>query len=359
MEDKFQSLCKLTNKDREEVYQFAMQRSEDILKGTSYKDAGVDIDAGNNLVKHFKKLANKANQTNVLSGIGGFSGICNIPKGFNDPVLVASTDGVGTKIKVASKLHNFSGLGIDLVAMCVNDLLTTGAMPLFFMDYIAMGRLNEDIIHKIVSSVAEGCRRSNCALLGGETAEMPGVYKDNDFDLAGFAVGIKEKNLKLDGNRIKLGNVVIGIPSSGFHSNGFSLIRNFSDSFHFNFLTPTRIYVKEITKIFKLKIEIRGIVHITGGGLIDNPPRILSDHLAYKFFCNWKIPYFMESFIEFNKIELKEARRVFNIGLGMLIIVSKESSQVVLDTIEDSLIVGEIVERKDKQVIFEVKKNDR
>ena len=261
-----------------------------------YKQAGVDVEAGREFVDNIRNLVVSTHRPEVLGGLGGFSGLFALPSGYKEPVLVSGTDGVGTKLKLANTLNCHHTVGIDLVAMCVNDVLTSGAEPLFFLDYLATGKLNQQQLTEVVSGIAQGCRLAGCALIGGETAEMPGFYPPGEYDLAGFCVGVVEKSLILDGSQVKVGDVAIGLESSGIHSNGFSLVRKVIDECNISLqdnldfwgqkslaellLTPTKIYVKPILAAAKSGLEIHGMAHITGGGLPENLPRCLPEGMS-------------------------------------------------------------------------------
>lgn len=331
------------------------------MKTLSYKDAGVDIDAGNRLVHCIGKLARKTLRPEVVSGIGGFAGLVSLPKGMCDPLLVSGTDGVGTKLKIAFATEKHNTIGIDLVAMCVNDVLTVGAMPLFFLDYFAVGRLDEKVAQQVIEGIVEGCQQSGCTLLGGETAEMPDMYEPGEYDLAGFAVGVVERAHVIDGTKVKPGDKVIGLPSSGLHSNGYSLARKvlLTDEVDLNskvpllgrslaeeLLQPTRIYVRAIQKLLE-HVEIRALAHITGGGLVDNPPRCIPQGLTWKLFTDtWQVPPIFELISSKGNIPLHEMRRTFNMGLGMLVVVSSDQAKVAQEIlgVKDALLVGEIVD---------------
>lgn len=302
-----------------------------------YKDAGVDIEAGEKLVKRIEDIAESTSRPEVLSGIGGFGGLFRFPADkYRDPVLVAGTDGVGTKVKVANLSGRFDTVGIDLVAMCVNDLLTSGAEPLFFLDYLAVSRLKPAWAEEVIKGVARGCQMANCALLGGETAEMPSVYAKGEYDLAGFAVGVVEKESIIDGSQVKAGDQIIGLASSGLHSNGYSLARKVFDldeetaaqlnnrveglngTLGEELLEPTKIYVKPLLKILK-KFEIRGLAHITGGGLVSNIPRILPKSCkAIIHKDSWRIPPIFSLLQKKGNISDEEMFQVFNMGIGMV-----------------------------------------
>ncbi len=330
----------------------------------TYRDAGVDIDAGDRLVENIKPFARKTLRQGVLAGIGGFGALFEIAaKKYRQPVLVSGTDGVGTKLKLAFELDRHATIGIDLVAMSVNDILTLGAEPLFFLDYYACGRLDVATATKVVEGIARGCRQAGCALLGGETAEMPGMYPAGEYDLAGFAVGIVEKSRIIDGKGIAEGDVVLGIASSGAHSNGYSLIRkiiavkgvNLSSKLDGGtladaILAPTRIYVKPVLKLARF-VTIKGLAHITGGGLVDNVPRILSRHLAARVErAAWTMPPLFRWLQEQGGIADDELYRVFNCGIGMTVIVRAADASKALKTLraagESAWPIGRIVKRK-------------
>ncbi|MSQ80800.1 MAG: phosphoribosylformylglycinamidine cyclo-ligase [Candidatus Methylopumilus sp.] len=302
----------------------------------TYKDSGVNIEAGDALVEKIKPFAKKTMRPEVLAGIGGFGSLFEVPKKYKEPVLVSGTDGVGTKLKLAFELNKHDTVGIDLVAMSVNDILAQGAEPLFFLDYFACGKLDVDIASQVIKGIAEGCAQSGCALVGGETAEMPGMYPEGEYDLAGFAVGVVEKSEIINGKSIKVGDVVIGLASSGAHSNGYSLIRkiiniekaNFLDAFDGRTLKdvlmePTRLYVKSILKL-KESIRIKGIAHITGGGITENIPRILGDDLMAEIHSlNWPLPELFKWLQNKGNISNDELYRTFNCGIGMAIIIDQ------------------------------------
>jgi phosphoribosylformylglycinamidine cyclo-ligase len=305
----------------------------------SYRDAGVDIDAGDALVEAIKPFAKRTMREGVLGGIGGFGGLFEISKKFKEPVLVSGTDGVGTKLKLAFELNRHDTVGIDLVAMSVNDILVQGAEPLFFLDYFACGKLDVATATAVVKGIALGCEQSGCALLGGETAEMPGMYPDGEYDLAGFAVGAVEKSQIIDGTKIAPGDVVLGLASSGIHSNGYSLVRKIIDvskpdleaDFHGKKLSdalmqPTRIYVKPLLALMQA-MEVKGLVHITGGGLVENIPRVLQDNLtAVLDSKSWTLPPLFQWLQQHGGVADAEMHRVFNCGIGMTVIVSKENA---------------------------------
>ncbi|MDB5653521.1 MAG: phosphoribosylformylglycinamidine cyclo-ligase [Tardiphaga sp.] len=330
----------------------------DPKKGLTYADAGVDIDAGNRLVDLIKPMVRATARAGADAEIGGFGGLFDLKAaGFKDPVLVAATDGVGTKVKIAIESGYHQGIGIDLVAMSVNDLVVQGAEPLFFLDYFACGKLDPEAAASIVAGVAEGCRESGCALIGGETAEMPGLYKDGDYDLAGFAVGAAERGTLLPTKDISAGDVVIGMASSGVHSNGFSLVRKivektglaWTDQAPFlpfmtlgaALLTPTRLYVKSCLRAVRETGAVKGFAHITGGGFTDNIPRVLPKDLGVRIDLTslTVLPVFKWLAAEGNIAEL-ELLRTFNCGVGMIAIVKPDGVQQVLDILREG---GEIV----------------
>jgi phosphoribosylformylglycinamidine cyclo-ligase len=302
----------------------------------TYRDAGVDIDAGDRLVERIKPFAKKTLRKGVLAGIGGFGALFEIArKRYREPVLVAGTDGVGTKLKLAFELNRHATIGVDLVAMSVNDILTHGAEPLFFLDYYACGRLDVATATQVIKGIAAGCAQAGCALIGGETAELPGMYAAGEYDLAGFAVGVVEKRRIIDGSRIAEGDIVLGIASSGAHSNGYSLIRkiiatagvDLSADFHGRALSdvmlePTRIYVKPVLKLLK-GVAVRGLAHITGGGLVENVPRVLPARLAARIErAAWRLPPLFRWLQEQGGIADAELYRVFNCGIGMIAVVA-------------------------------------
>ncbi len=320
----------------------------------SYKDAGVDIDAGNSFVENIKPLVKATKVPGVLGGIGSFAGAFELPKGFNEPVMLAATDGVGTKLKLAidSGIHNT--VGIDLVAMCVNDLICNFGTPSFFLDYYATGKLDVNVATNVVAGIAEGCKRSECALIGGETAEMPGMYSEDDYDLAGFAVGVAEKSEMDRVSLVRAGHKLIALPSSGLHSNGFSLARKvlfekmgmkFEEDFNGKplietLLTPTNIYVKTFKE---LKNEIVAMAHITGGGIVENLPRVLPENLMAEVQKDAikVLPIFE---LMSKHIDRDEMFRAFNMGVGMILVVEESNVEKVLATAKDSYLIGEIKE---------------
>ncbi|MDC0575368.1 phosphoribosylformylglycinamidine cyclo-ligase [Nitrosomonadaceae bacterium] len=319
----------------------------------SYYDAGVDIDAGYRLVENIKPYVKRTIRSEVLSGIGGFGAMFEISKNYKNPVLVSGTDGVGTKLKLAFKLEKHDCIGIDLVAMSVNDILVQGAEPLFFLDYFACGKLDVDIATRVVKGIASGCEQAGCALIGGETAEMPGMYPDHEYDLAGFAVGVVEKDRIIDGQSITEGDAVLGLASSGPHSNGYSLIRKILEESHTDIaaslngkllmdaiMEPTRIYVKPLLNLLK-HFPVKGMAHITGGGLVENIPRILPEGLAAVLERSaWDMPELFNWLQQKGKITDCEMHRVFNCGIGMAIIISNEHVEAAMKELRNA---GEVV----------------
>lgn len=325
----------------------------------SYKDAGVDIDAGNALVDRIKHVAKRTRRPEVMAGLGGFGALCELPKGYDEPVLVSGTDGVGTKLRLAMDLGIHDTIGIDLVAMCVNDLIVAGAEPLFFLDYYATGKLDVDTATAVVEGIGKGCEFSGCSLVGGETAEMPGMYDGEDYDLAGFCVGVAEKAKLIDGASVKAGDVLIGLASSGPHSNGYSLIRKIIEvsgadlqmslgdtTLAQALIEPTRIYVKPILELMK-SIDVHALCHITGGGLQENIPRVLpEDTKAIINTSSWtKAPVFDWLQTQGN-IADDEMYRTFNCGVGMILAIAPETVDETLalltDLGESAWIMGEI-----------------
>ncbi|MCF6201256.1 MAG: phosphoribosylformylglycinamidine cyclo-ligase [Hydrogenimonas sp.] len=321
------------------------------MSNVSYKDAGVDIDAGNAFVEAIKPAVKSTFNKSVIGGIGSFAGAYAMPQGYKEPVLLAATDGVGTKLKLAIESGKLETVGIDLVAMCVNDLICNFGTPLFFLDYYATGKLDVKDAKSVVEGIAEGCRESECALIGGETAEMPGMYSEKDFDLAGFSVGIAEREEMNRLDHVKDGDILVALPSSGIHSNGYSLVRKllfkklgmkFDDSFNGKplidtLLTPTRIYVKTFKR---LKEKINALAHITGGGIVENLPRVLPSNMhAYIDTSKIKSLPIFDLIGEY--VEKEEMFRTFNMGVGMVLVVSEENLAKVLEE-SDGYEIGEI-----------------
>lgn len=321
----------------------------------SYKDSGVDIDAGDALIERIKPFARKTLRDGVLAGIGGFGALFEVPKNYKEPVLVSGTDGVGTKLKLAFEWNIHNTVGIDLVAMSVNDVLVQGAEPLFFLDYFACGALDVETAAQVIEGIAKGCELSGCALIGGETAEMPGMYPRGEYDLAGFAVGVVEKSMILDGKNIKAGDVVLGLSSSGVHSNGFSLIRKLLERsaskmpatldgmpYKEALMAPTRLYVKPVLQALK-KHPIKGLAHITGGGLIENIPRILPPDVGVQLTRkNWPQTELFQWAQTTAGIDDFEMNRTFNNGIGMVLVVSPAEAAACAATLES---LGESVHR--------------
>jgi phosphoribosylformylglycinamidine cyclo-ligase len=296
----------------------------------SYRDAGVDTDAGDALVEAIKPFAKRTLRPEVLAGLGGFGALCAIPKKYREPILVSGTDGVGTKLKLAFLLGRHDGIGVDLVAMSVNDVLVQGAEPLFFLDYFACGKLDKAVAVRVIRGIAEGCEQAGCALVGGETAEMPGMYPEGEYDLAGFCVGVVEKERIIDGKSIKAGDVLLGLASSGAHSNGYSLIRRVlgedkpNSGLADSLMEPTRIYVKPVLKLMAA-VTVKGLAHITGGGLVGNVPRMLPQGMrAVLRKKMWPRPELFDWLQKNGNVAENEMHRVFNCGIGMVIAVARE-----------------------------------
>lgn len=333
----------------------------------NYKDAGVDVANGQKEVELIKKLVEKTQSENVLSKLGGFSGLFSLENlNIKNPVLVSGTDGVGTKVMLAQMMDKHDTIGIDCVAMCVNDILCQGAKPLFFLDYIACGKLVPEKMEKIVKGVADGCLQANASLIGGETAEMPGLYKENDYDLAGFCVGIVDKEKIITGEKIKKGDHIFGLKSSGIHSNGYSLVRKIvlekeklsldekieglDTSLGEELLKPTKIYVKEILALLE-KIEINGLSHITGGGFYENIPRMIPDGLCAKIDVrNIPLPKIFSFLEKWGELDKKDMYETFNMGVGLVFAVDKKDIEKVREIIdEDELLdLGEVIENDEK-----------
>lgn len=314
-------------------------------KPLTYKDAGVDIDAGNALVERIKPHVARTRRPEVLAGLGGFGGLFALAPGrYREPVLVSGTDGVGTKLMLAQQLGRHDTIGIDLVAMCVNDVLVQGAEPLFFLDYFACGHLDVDVAADVISGIAEGCSRAGAALIGGETAEMPDMYPAGEYDLAGFCVGAVERSQMIDGSAISAGDELVGIASSGPHSNGYSLIRKVLERAgdadidgvraSERLLEPTRIYVKPILALMQT-VSVKGLAHITGGGISENVPRILGDRLHAEIdAASWQQGAIFDWLADAGSIEIGEMRRTFNCGIGMVVVVNSAQLAATLDTLE-------------------------
>ncbi|GAB1259297.1 phosphoribosylformylglycinamidine cyclo-ligase [Aurantivibrio plasticivorans] len=337
----------------------------------SYKDAGVDIDAGNALVDNIKSVAKRTHRPGVLGGLGGFGGLFEMPAGYKQPVLVSGTDGVGTKLRLAIDANYHSTIGIDLVAMCVNDIIVTGAEPLFFLDYYATGKLDVEVATDVVKSIGAGCELTGCALVGGETAEMPGMYEAGDYDLAGFAVGVVEKSEIIDGSQVKAGDVLLGLSSSGPHSNGYSLVRKILERSGQSLddqldgktlkewlLAPTRIYVKQLLDLMKT-VPVHALSHITGGGLLENIPRVLpANTKAVIDSKSWQPSAIFNWLQEHGNVEAKEMYRTFNCGIGMVVVVAKENADAAVKHLTDAgetvAIIGEIAQDQNDEPFVEI-----
>ncbi len=332
--------------------------------GYTYKDAGVDIEAGNEAVERIKPAVARTWRSGVLGGLGGFGGLFAVDtQKYPEPVLVSGTDGVGTKLRLAFDLNIHDTIGQDAVAMCVNDVLVQGAEPLFFLDYLAVGKLVPEKVASIVEGVAEGCRLAGCALIGGETAEMPGFYGEEEYDIAGFCVGVVNKDKLIDGSGIRAGDVLLGLKSAGLHSNGFSLVRKVFGGYSLDkifpelgqplgtaLLTPTKIYVKQVLPVLE-RMTIPGMVHITGGGLTENIPRVLPPGLGVEItISNWKVPGVFNLLQEIGQIEKAEMLRTFNMGIGFIMIVHPQDepmiSQVLTANGEGPVRIGTVIPGK-------------
>lgn len=332
------------------------------MASISYREAGVDIDAGDELVERIKPFAKMTRIPEVLADVGGFAGLCAVPSGIEDPVLVSGTDGVGTKLKVAFLTGIHDTIGFDLVGMCVNDIVTTGARPLFFLDYFGTGKLEVSVAEKVVKGIAEACRESGCALLGGETAELPGMYAAGEYDLAGFVVGVVARAKIVDGKRVSAGDKVLGVASSGLHSNGYSLARRvLFDAMKLEpkdrpsrlegktvgdaLLAPTRLYPRHVQAVLGAGVDVRAMSHITGGGLPGNLPRVLPDGLGVRLNGPWKRPAIIDLISE--KVDAVELRRVFNLGVGFVFVVAREHEARAREALagvgESPIDLGEVV----------------
>lgn len=322
----------------------------------TYKSAGVDKEEGYKTVDKIKKAVSETHNPNVLNNLGSFGAFYEIG-GYKNPVLVSGTDGVGTKLKIALDTKQYGSIGIDCFAMCANDIVCHGAKPLFFLDYLACGKLDADVAAEIVLGMVEACKDNQCALIGGETAEMPGMYNPGDYDVAGFCVGIVEKDQVIDGSKIKAGDKIIALPSSGFHSNGFSLVRkvfpDFNEDFerkpiHETLLVPTRLYYQSIQKLMN-EMEIHGIAHITGGGLYENIPRIIPEGLCATVETKEiRIPSIMLELEKRGNIAREEMYGTFNMGVGMVVVLTEADAQKALALLPDAYLVGEITENAEK-----------
>ncbi|MBX3187451.1 MAG: phosphoribosylformylglycinamidine cyclo-ligase [Labilithrix sp.] len=328
----------------------------------SYREAGVDIDAGDELVERIKPFAKATRIPEVLADVGGFAGLCAVPQGIDEPVLVSGTDGVGTKLKVAFLTGVHDTIGFDLVGMCVNDVITTGARPLFFLDYFGTGKLDVGVAERVVKGIADACREAGCALLGGETAELPGMYAEGEYDLAGFTVGVVSRKKIVDGKRVAAGDELVALPSSGLHSNGYSLARRvLFDAMKLGpeskpdvlggktvgeaLLAPTRLYARQVQAVLEAGVDVHAMSHVTGGGLPGNLPRVLPEGLGAKLRGPWKRPAIIDLIAE--RVEEQELRRVFNLGVGFVFVVAKEHAARAMEALtkagEAPLSLGEVV----------------
>ena len=341
----------------------------------TYKEAGVDIEAGNQLVRNIKGAARRTNRPGVFSGLGGFGALFEVPKGFKEPILVSGADGVGTKLRLAIEYDMHQRIGIDLVAMCANDIVVCGAEPLFFLDYYATAKLDLTTAESVINGIADGCQIAGCALIGGETAEMPGMYSGKDYDLAGFCVGIVEKSKIIDGNGVLPGNKLIGIKSSGPHSNGYSLIRKILDqnkidatdlslsgkSLIEHLMEPTKIYAKVLLKLNKI-LAINAIAHITGGGLVENLARVIPNECKGIIDCSsWQMPEIFDWLQNAGNIDDQEMYKTFNCGIGMVLCVPAEEEKDILAALElegeQAYVIGDIVKKaKDEGPVEMVRK---
>ena len=341
--------------------------TKDIIENDPYRSAGVDIDAGEDLIQKIKSDVTLTHNENVIGNIGGFAGMYRLPKEFKNPIMVACTDGVGTKVTLAQEYGNLKGIGQDLVAMCVNDLIICGAKPLFFLDYYATSKLRVDEASIVIKSISKACIDSGCSLLGGETAEMPGHYIDNNFDLAGFSVGCVEEDKIISSENVSVGNLLIGIESSGPHSNGFSLIRkilnnydgpqNFKEQMIIEALSPTLLYPKLILDILE-KYQVNSMSHITGGGLVENLPRSVPKNLSVEIDSeSWQMPPIFEWLKSDGKILQHDMYRIFNCGIGLVLIVNEVDVDPIMKEISlndlNSFIIGRVMEKNQKEsVVF-------
>ncbi len=336
----------------------------------SYRDSGVDIDAGDALVDDIKKIVRATQRPEVMAGVGGFGALVSLPKKYKQPILVSGTDGVGTKLRLGIDTGRVQGLGQDLVAMCVNDVLVSGAEPLFFLDYYATGKLDQRVAAQVIKGIAQGCKLAGCALVGGETAEMPGMYAHGDFDLAGFSVAVVEKSKIIDGSKIKPGDVLVALPSSGAHSNGYSLIRKIVErsgvalespfgkgTLADALLAPTNIYVKPVLKLLASGVPVRGMAHITGGGITGNLARCFPKHTsAVVDTASWQRPAIFEWLQQHGAVEEDEMRRVFNCGVGFVLVVPRAALERTLAELKRAKLkpwqLGEVVKSKTTEVRF-------
>jgi phosphoribosylformylglycinamidine cyclo-ligase len=338
----------------------------------SYKDAGVDIDAGNALVDRIKGAVKRTRRPEVMGGIGGFGALCELPTKYKQPVLVSGTDGVGTKLRLALDMNKHDTIGVDLVAMCVNDLIVQGAEPLFFLDYYATGKLDVDTAADVVSGIADGCLQAGCALIGGETAEMPGMYEGEDYDVAGFCVGVVEKEEVIDGTKVAAGDALIAVGSSGPHSNGYSLVRKILEvsgadknemlegrTIGEHLLEPTKIYIKSALKMIE-KHDIHAISHITGGGFWENIPRVLPEGTKAVIDGNsWEWPVIFQWLQEKGNVETHEMYRTFNCGVGLIVALPKDQAEAAVALLqeegENAWVIGEIAQAEANEEQVEIK----
>ena len=336
------------------------------MKNDPYKKAGVDIKAGNDLVDKIRKDVASTFDKNVMGGIGSFSGFYSLPKGFKNPVLVACTDGVGTKVALAQKNSSLGTIGQDLVAMCVNDMVTSGAHPLFFLDYFASSKLNVTETATVIKSIAKACKKTNCSLIGGETAEMPNHYIGKNFDLAGFSVGIVEKKLIIDPSKVRKNNIIIGIESSGAHSNGYSLINKLIKESKLSksekmkliklALKPTHLYTNVILDLVK-KVKVKSIANITGGGLTENIPRSIPNTLSSEIYLsNWKMPVLFSTLQELGKIQIRDMLRIFNCGIGMTLVIEPKDFDTTMKVLSKhkfkGFMIGKVVNKSSSEITF-------
>ena len=336
------------------------------MKNDPYKKAGVDIKAGNDLVDKIRKDVASTFDKNVLGGIGSFSGFYSLPKGFKNPVLVACTDGVGTKVALAQKNYSLETIGQDLVAMCVNDMITSGAHPLFFLDYFASSKLNVTETATVIKSIAKACKKTNCSLIGGETAEMPNHYIGKNFDLAGFSVGIVEKKMIIDSSKVRKNNIIIGIESSGAHSNGYSLINKLINESKITktekirlirlALKPTHLYANVILDLVK-KVKVKSIANITGGGLKENIPRSIPNTLSSEIYLdNWKMPSIFSVLQKLGKIQMSDMLRIFNCGIGMTLVIEPKDLDTTMKVLSmhkfKGFMIGKVVDKSSSEITF-------
>ena len=336
------------------------------MKNDPYKKAGVDIKAGNDLVYKIKKDVASTFDKNVLGNIGSFSGFYSLPKGYKDPILVACTDGVGTKVSLAQKNSALGTIGQDLVAMCVNDMITSGAKPLFFLDYFASSKLDVAETAKVIRGIAKACKKSNCSLIGGETAEMPNHYKGKNFDLAGFSVGVVEKKLIIDSSKVKKNNIIIGIESSGAHSNGYSLINKLIKVSRLTksekekliklALKPTHLYTSVILDLIK-KVKVKSIANITGGGLTENIPRSIPEKLSSEIYLDsWKMPPFFVTLQKLGKIQISDMLRIFNCGIGMTVVIEPKDLNSTLKVLSEhkfkGFMIGKVIKKSATTITY-------